>query len=125
MSSIDTVAVLGAGTMGHGIAQVSAAIGCTVRMFDINDDAVGAGRDRIRGNLEKGIARGKVTEEQRDATLSKLSTTTSIAEAVTGADLVMEAAPESMELKESIFAEVDAAAPGHALRCPARSPMTA
>ncbi|MGB1656382.1 MAG: 3-hydroxyacyl-CoA dehydrogenase family protein [Longimicrobiales bacterium] len=115
MSTIDTVAVLGAGTMGHGIAQVSAAIGCTVRMYDINDDAVAAGMGRIRGNLDKGIARGKVTEEAREATLANLTTTTRIAEAVTGADLVVEAAPESMELKESIFSEVDAAAPGHAI----------
>jgi len=115
MSKIGTVAVLGAGTMGHGIAQVSAAIGCTVRMYDVNDEAVSGGVDRIRGNLDKGIARGKVTEEARDATLANLTTTTTIAEAVAGADLVVEAAPESMELKESIFSEVDAAAPDHAI----------
>lgn len=115
MSTIDTVAVLGAGTMGHGIAQVSAAIGCTVRLYDINEDAVQGGLDRIRGNLEKGIARGKVTEEARVSTLGNLSTMTTISEAVTGADLVVEAAPESMELKESIFSEVDAAAPDHAI----------
>jgi 3-hydroxybutyryl-CoA dehydrogenase len=113
--SIDTVAVLGAGTMGHGIAQVCAAAGCDVRLFDINDEAVDRGMERIRGNLEKGIARGKVTEEERDGVLGRLSTTTVIADAVTGADLVIEAAPESMELKESIFREVDAAAPDHAI----------
>lgn len=115
MSRIETVAVLGAGTMGHGIAQVAAQIGCTVRMYDISDDAVSAGLGRIRGNLEKGIARGKVTEEARDSTLANLETTTSIADAVTGADLVIEAAPESMELKASIFGEVDAAAPDQAI----------
>jgi 3-hydroxybutyryl-CoA dehydrogenase len=111
--SIDSVAVLGAGTMGHGIAQVCAAAECQVRLFDVDDDAVARGMERIRGNLEKGIARGKVTEEERDAVLDRLSTTTSITEAVTGADLVVEAAPESMDLKESIFREVDAAAPVH------------
>lgn len=115
MSPIGTVAVLGAGTMGHGIAQVSASSGCTVHLYDINDTAVAGGLDRIRGNLDKGIARGKVTVEARDTTLANLSTTTSIGEAVTGADLVIEAAPESMKLKESIFTEVDAAAPGHAI----------
>jgi len=114
-SDIHTVAVLGAGTMGHGIAQVCAAADCEVRLFDINDDAVSAGLDRIRGNLEKGISRGKVTEEERDAVLGRLSTTTAIAEAVTDADLIIEAAPESMELKERIFSEVDAAAPDHAI----------
>lgn len=115
MSTIQTVAVLGAGTMGHGIAQVCADIGCEVRLYDINEDAVAAGLTRIRGNLEKGIARGKVTAEQRDQVLGQLSTTTEIAEAVVGADLVVEAAPESMELKASIFAAVDAAAPDHAI----------
>jgi len=113
--SIDTVAVLGAGTMGHGIAQVCAAVGCEVRLFDVDDAAVSAGMDRIRGNLEKGIARGKVTAAERDSVLGKLTTTTSISEAATGADLVIEAAPESMELKESIFRNVDAAAPDHAI----------
>ena len=113
--SIDTVAVLGAGTMGHGIAQVCAAVGCEVRIFDVDDAAVSAGMDRIRGNLEKGIARGKVTAAERDSVLGKLTTTTSISEAATGADLVIEAAPESMELKESIFRNVDAAAPDHAI----------
>jgi len=115
MSMIETVAVLGAGTMGHGIAQVCADIGCGVRLYDINEDAVGAGLTRIRGNLDKGIARGKVTAEQRDQVLGQLSTTTEIAEAVAGADLVVEAAPESMELKASIFSAVDAAAPDHAI----------
>jgi len=113
--SIDTVAVLGAGTMGHGIAQVCAAVGCDVRLFDIDDAAVSAGLDRIRGNLEKGIARGKVTEAERDAVLGNVTTTTAISEAATGADLVIEAAPESMALKESIFRDVDAAAPAHAI----------
>jgi 3-hydroxybutyryl-CoA dehydrogenase len=115
MSTIDTVAVLGAGTMGHGIAQVSAAIGCTVRLYDVSEGAVQGGLDRIRSNLEKGIARGKVTEEARVTTLGNLSAVTTISEAVTGADLVVEAAPESMDLKESIFSEVDAAAPDHAI----------
>ena len=113
--SIDTVAVLGAGTMGHGIAQVCAAVGCQVRLYDIDDDAVDAGLARIRANLDKGIARGKVTEEERAGTLAHVETTTAIADAAAGADLVIEAAPESIELKETIFAEVDAAAADHAI----------
>ena len=115
MSTIDTVAVLGAGTMGHGIAQVCAAAGCSVRLQDITDEAVTGGIARIGGNLEKGIARGKVTAAERDGVLDRLAGTTSIADAVRGADLVIEAAPESMALKEQIFGEVDAAAPEHAL----------
>jgi 3-hydroxybutyryl-CoA dehydrogenase len=115
MSTIDTVAVIGAGTMGHGIAQVCAAADCTVRLYDVNDQAVQAGLARIRANLDKGIARGKVTEAERDGVLSRLSATTSLSDAAAGADLVVEAAPESIELKERIFREAAAAAPDHAI----------
>jgi len=115
VNEIKIVAVLGAGTMGHGIAQVCAAAGCRVRLFDITEAAVASGAARIATNLEKGIERGKVTPEERDAVLARLTTTTVIAEAVRDADLVIEAAPESMELKAKIFAEVDAAAPAHAI----------
>ena len=112
---IDTVAVLGAGTMGHGIAQICAAAGCDVRLYDIDAEAVSAGVERVRVNLDKGIARGKVTEEQRDRALGRISTGTVIADAVSGVDIVIEAAPERMELKTKIFAEVDSAAPDHAI----------
>jgi len=115
VSAINTVAVLGAGTMGHGIAQVCAAAGCDVRLYDVNDDAVNAGAARVRVNLDKGIARGKVTEAERDDALGRISTGTVIADAVDGADLVVEAAPESIELKAKIFAEVGSAAPSHAI----------
>jgi len=115
MSNIDTVAVLGAGTMGHGIAQICAAAGCEVRLYDINDEAVDSGLTRIGDNLEKGIQRGKVTEEERDGVLERLSTSTEISEAAADADLVIEAAPEAIDLKERIFSEVDAVAPDHAI----------
>lgn len=115
MSTIDTVAVIGAGTMGHGIAQVCAAAGCVVRLYDVSDQAARAGLTRIRANLEKGIERGKVSEAERDGVLSRLSATTSLTDVATGADLVIEAAPEAMELKERIFREVAAAAPEHAI----------
>jgi 3-hydroxybutyryl-CoA dehydrogenase len=115
MRDIETVAVVGAGTMGHGIAQVCAAAGCDVRLYDVDEAAVQAGLDRIRGNLEKGIARGKVTEPERDGSLARLSGSTDLTAASTGADLVVEAAPESMALKEKIFTEVAAAAPSDAL----------
>jgi 3-hydroxybutyryl-CoA dehydrogenase len=113
--TIETVAVLGAGTMGHGIAQVCAAAGCDVRLFDVEEAAVRAGVSRIRANLDKGIARGRVTETERDAVLERLRATTEISGAVRGSDLVIEAAPESMELKEAIFRDVDAAAPEDAI----------
>lgn len=115
MSEIRTVAVLGAGTMGHGIAQVSAMIGCLVRLFDANNNATSAGMDKIRDNLDKGISRGKLTEDVRNRTLENITATGSISEAVTGADLVVEAAPEAIDLKESIFAEVESSVPDHAI----------
>ena len=112
---VRTVAVLGAGTMGHGIAQVAAASGCTVRLYDIDRSAAAAGIDRIRENLEQGIARGKVTPEERDRVLARVTPTASLAEAAREADLVVEAAPESIDLKAAIFAEVDSLAPPSAL----------
>lgn len=112
---IARAAVLGAGTMGHGIAQVLAAAGIRVVMQDIDQGAVEGGLARIRGNLDKGIARGKVTEAQRAATLERLALATDIAEAVREADVVIEAAPEKLDLKVSIFREVESAAPAAAL----------
>jgi 3-hydroxybutyryl-CoA dehydrogenase len=115
VTAIERVAVLGAGTMGHGIAQVCAAAGCSVAMYDVDDAAVERGHGRIRDNLDKGIERGKVTGAERDDVLGRVATTTDVADAVGAADLVIEAAPESMELKGSIFAAVDRAAPAHAI----------
>ena len=103
---IRTVAVLGAGTMGHGIAQVCAMAGCTTRLTDVGEEQVQAGLARIGKNLAKGVARGKVSEEQQVATLGHLSGTAALEDAVRGADLVVEAAPEKLELKRDIFARV-------------------
>jgi 3-hydroxybutyryl-CoA dehydrogenase len=115
MNEIGRVAVLGAGTMGHGIAQVCAAVGCDVALQDIDDEAVQRGLARIRANLDKGVELGKVAPEERDTVLGRVSATTSVVEAASGADLVVEAAPESLELKQEIFSVVDEAAPAHAL----------
>jgi 3-hydroxybutyryl-CoA dehydrogenase len=103
---IRTCAVLGAGTMGAGIAQVAAQAGMDVRLFDIDESATSKGMERITGMLDKGVARGKVSEEQRIACLAQLSTSTELAAAVEGCDLVIEAIPEKLELKRSVFATV-------------------
>lgn len=100
---VHTVAVLGAGTMGHGIAQVAAASGLAVRLFDVTTELVDRGLARVRGNLEQGVARGKLTEAQQAATLAALSGHTELATAVTGADIVIEAVPEKLELKQELF----------------------
>ena len=82
--SVERVAVLGAGTMGHGIAQVSAAAGWETRLFDVDEQALAKGMEAIRANLDGGVARGKLTEDARDHTLARVSATTDLAAAVEG-----------------------------------------
>ncbi|HEX8649467.1 MAG TPA: 3-hydroxyacyl-CoA dehydrogenase family protein [Pyrinomonadaceae bacterium] len=102
----ETIAVLGAGTMGHGIAQVAAAAGFRVILRDLERDALRRGVQAIERNLAKGIQLGKVTEAERDQTLQRIRGTTQMSE--TGnADLFIEAAPEIMELKQEILREVE------------------
>ena len=105
-STLSTVAVIGAGTMGHGIAHVCAAAGLTTRLFDVRRDLVDAGLAKIAANLEGGVQRGKLTAEQRDAALGKLRGETTLAGAVLGADIVIEAVPEQLELKHALFSEI-------------------
>jgi 3-hydroxybutyryl-CoA dehydrogenase len=110
-----TVAVLGAGTMGHGIAHVAAAAGCEVRLRDVEQGFVDRGLAAIRGNLDKGVEKGKVTAAARDAALARLRGTTDLAAAVAGADLVIEAIPERLDLKVATFREVERHAPAGAV----------
>ncbi len=112
---IRTVAVLGAGTMGAGIAQVCAQANCDVRLYDVSKDAVAKGVKRIADFLGKGVEKGKVTAAERDATLARITAVVDVGEGASGADLVVEAAPEEMELKRRLFRELAAAAPGHAI----------
>ncbi len=110
-NAFERVAVIGAGTMGHGIAQVAAMAGMEVMLFDLGEDAMMAGLDRIHGNLDKGVDRGKVTEAQREETLERIAGTTELQVAVESADLVVEAVPEKLELKQSLFRSVAEHAP--------------
>lgn len=105
---IVTVAVLGAGTMGHGIAQVCAMAGCTTRLQDLGQSQIDAGLVQISANLDKGVARAKLSEAQRSETLARLSGVLALEDAVAGADLVIEAAPEKLALKRDIFTRVAA-----------------
>ena len=101
------VAVLGAGSMGHGIAQVSAMAGHTVSLRDVEREFVDRGLDGIEGNLAGGVERGKVSEREMEATLSRIEGTTDLETAVSGADLVVEAVPEEMALKKEVFADCE------------------
>jgi 3-hydroxybutyryl-CoA dehydrogenase len=115
MSSIAAVVVVGAGTMGHGIAHVCAASGYRVRLQDADRDAARRGVEQIRRDLDKGVELGKVTEDQRHETLNRIVVTSDLERVLADADLVIEAVPESFEIKEAIFQRVDALAPPHAL----------
>ena len=108
---IRAVAVLGAGTMGHGIAQVAAQLGCAVALYDIDEAAAARGRAKIEANLAKGVELGKLAADARDAALSRIRTTADLAAACTGAELVVEAAPEKLEIKRTLFGAADRAAP--------------
>jgi 3-hydroxybutyryl-CoA dehydrogenase len=104
--TIETIGVIGAGTMGHGIAQVSAAAGYKVLLRDVDRDSLARGIQSIERNLAKGIQLGKLTEDDRDATLQHIRGTTKLEE-IANTDLVVEAAPEQLELKQKILREVE------------------
>jgi len=115
MAATQTIAVLGAGTMGRGIAQIAAAAGFAVRLHDTSAELAERGIDGIAATLDEGIARGKVTAEQKAATLGRLVAVPDLAAAARGVDVAIEAAPESLELKREIFAQLDRIAPETAL----------
>ena len=106
---IQTAAVLGAGTMGHGIAQALAQCGVATTLVDLDAAALQKGLAAVKKNLDVGVEKQKVTAEQRDATLARLSGSSDMEAAARGADVVIEAVPEKLELKRSIFAKLDAA----------------
>src|SRR5437867_13119026 len=114
-AEVKRIAVLGAGTMGRGIAQVAALAGCEVHLRDVEGRFVESGLARIREMLDAGAARGKIAPADRDAAAARIRGTTSLAEAVREADAVIEAVPEDLALKRATFAEVEAEAPARAL----------
>jgi len=103
---IKTFGVIGAGQMGNGIAQVAAASGLNVVMNDIKDEFVQRGMATITKSFDKGIAKGKVTAEQKEATLSRIKPSTDIKD-MAAADYVVEAATEREDLKFKIFRDLD------------------
>jgi 3-hydroxybutyryl-CoA dehydrogenase len=114
-TALSTAAVLGAGTMGHGIAQVCAQAGFEVRLFDVADAPLEKGLAGIRGMLDKAVAKGKADAAEADAAFARLRGTTSLEEACAGCDLVIEAVPEKLALKREVFAAVERAAGPDAL----------
>ncbi len=113
--TIRAVAVIGAGTMGAGIAQVCAQSGWDTRLFDAFPEGLDAGMTRIDAFWDKGIARGKTTTEQKNEWKQNLRAVNNLQDAVNGVDLVIEAVPEILELKREIFAQLDEIAPVNAV----------
>ena len=113
--AIERIAVIGAGTMGAGIAQVCAQAGWKTALYDAFPDSLERGMQRIDSFWDKGIARGKTTSEQKEMWAGYLRAEPDLKTAVQDVDLVIEAVPEIPELKAKVFAQLDELAPEHAI----------
>ena len=112
---IEKVAVLGAGIMGHGIAQIAAMAGYQVSLRDISEEYLKNGRKGIEGSLIKLVERGRLKEGDIEETIQRISYTVELDDAVSDADLIIEAIPEKMELKKEVWSEVDSKSPKDAI----------
>jgi 3-hydroxybutyryl-CoA dehydrogenase len=112
---IGTVAVIGAGTMGAGIAQVVTLAGLRARLQDVSAEALARGVARVKTQIEDGVKRGKVAPDQAERAQGLLAGSTDMASAVSGADLVIEAVPEVLELKRATFTALDKFCPPPAI----------
>ena len=113
--NIKNVAVIGSGTMGNGIAHVFAQNGFEVTLIDISQPALEKALKTITGNLDRQIKKEVITESDKAATLSRITTANEVKDGVKNADLVVEAATENFEIKKRIFEEMDQNAPSHAI----------
>ncbi len=109
--SIETIGVVGGGVMGSGIGQALAVGGAQVTIRDVNDEMIAKSRETVvegRYGLNRGVERGKTSQEEADGALSRLSWTTDLAD-LASVDLIIEAVPEDLDLKEKVFVEIDSA----------------
>jgi 3-hydroxybutyryl-CoA dehydrogenase len=106
MNDIQRIGIVGSGTMGHGIAHVAALAGNDVALYDIDAGRVAAALAKVKGNLDKGVEKGKVLPVDRDAALARLRGVTRLEE-LGDADLVVEAIPEKLEMKRQLFHALD------------------
>ncbi|AXY78074.1 3-hydroxybutyryl-CoA dehydrogenase [Paraflavitalea soli] len=113
--SLQHIAVIGAGTMGNGIAHVFAQSGFTVNLIDVNGAQLEKAVQTIGKNLDRQISKGTLTEAQKETTLGNITTHTDLAAGVENAELVVEAATENIDLKLKIFRQLDEAAPAGAI----------
>jgi len=115
LMTINRVTVIGAGTMGAGIAQVCAQAGWQTTLFDAYPESLEKGLQRIDAFWTKGIERGKTTVEQKEQWHANLSSSHEMEEALSNVDLVIEAVPELPKLKQAVFTKIDEYAPAHAI----------
>ncbi|MFQ5999624.1 MAG: 3-hydroxyacyl-CoA dehydrogenase [Candidatus Bathyarchaeia archaeon] len=112
---IKKIAVLGAGAMGHGIAQVAAMAGFEVNMRDINEEILAGAMERIKWSLGKFAQKGRISEEDAKKAAERIKTVVPLKEAVEDVDYVIEAVPEILKLKQQIFKEIDEYTPAHTI----------
>jgi 3-hydroxybutyryl-CoA dehydrogenase len=112
---INNIAIIGAGTMGHGIALVASMAGFQVFLRDIEQEYLDAGLKKIQSSLSRVQKKGKISEEDAKGALDRIQTTTALKEAIENADYIIEAVPEILDLKKELFAEMDELAPSHAI----------
>lgn len=115
IDDVETVTVLGAGSMGHGIAEVIALAGYDVHLRDIEEEYVQKGYDQIAWSIEKLVDGDSLTDEEGDATLNRIKTYVSLPDALTSVDVVVEVVPEKMALKKQVYDEVEEHAPEDAI----------
>jgi 3-hydroxybutyryl-CoA dehydrogenase len=113
--NVRTITVLGAGTMGHGVAHAAASSGFETCLYDVSEPQVSKARSSIEGILRKAVELGKLTTAEAYASAARLVTSTDLAQALGEADLVIETAPERMDIKVQLFAAIDAHAPAGAV----------
>lgn len=112
---IQKIVVIGAGQMGHGIAQVAAQSGFSVTLVDVNDETVKKGMDSIQKNLGRSVCKGRMTKEEKHGILERLQLSTDLASAASNADIVIEAIVEKMDVKATIFRQLDEVCPPEAI----------
>ena len=124
LEDVKTISVLGAGIMGHGIAQAFLMGGYPVRLYDIKDSILETARSHIKNSLDMFAEEGLIKATDIEPMLARLESTTDLKGAVEGADFIVEAAPEDLALKQDLFAQVEALCPEHAIIATNTSSLT-
>jgi enoyl-CoA hydratase/3-hydroxyacyl-CoA dehydrogenase len=115
LEKLKKAAIVGSGSMGHGIAEMLAMNGVEVTMIDINDELLQQATDKIKWSLDKFVEKKRIRKEDADASMARIHTTTSYDEAAKDIDLALEAVPENIDLKRKVFSKLDSIAPPHAI----------